>query len=207
MTEFFQETWREILNTSIWEHLAVLTSVLYVIFAAKRWIICWIFALLSSAIYFYLCFYSQLYIESVLQVFYFVMGIVGWILWHQPQKTNDVQTWGLKINLMNVLLSAVLTVLLGYIFKTYTDQASPFLDAFIFSYCLSATYMITKKVHEGWIYLIMIDILSIYLYGSRGMYLSSVLYIIYTIIAIFGWMDWYKQFKTDKNNFSAMKKG
>jgi nicotinamide mononucleotide transporter len=55
--------------------------------------------------------------------------------------------------------------------------------------------MITKKVHEGWIYLIIIDIFSIYLYAGRDLYLSAGLYLIFTGIAVFGWMEWWKIYR------------
>jgi nicotinamide mononucleotide transporter len=52
--------------------------------------------------------------------------------------------------------------------------------------------MITKKVHEGWVYLIVVDLVSIYLYASRALYLTAILSIIYTIIALFAWISWLK---------------
>ena len=188
--------WQGILQTSVWEWIAVATSVIYVVLAAKRSILCWIFALISSACYIYICFLSKLYIETILQFFYFGMGIVGWVLWNRPKDdSQEITTWGMRNNIVNILLSGLLTVILGYVFDTYTDQANPYVDAFITSYCLSATYMITKKVHEGWIYLILIDLLSIFLYGGRGLYVSSGLYIMFTVIAIFGWIEWFRKYR------------
>lgn len=194
-SDFSELLWQGILATSIWEWLAVATSVIYVILAAKRMILCWTFALISSALYVYICFISRLYIESMLQVFYFGMGILGWVLWNESEKgTGEIKTWGISNNLLNILFSGLLTISLGLIFQKFTDQASPFTDAFVTSFSLTATYMITKKIHEGWIYLIIIDIISIFLYASRDLYLSSFLYIMFTIIAVFGWWSWFRKF-------------
>lgn len=201
-TDIFTKVWNGIVATSVWEWIAVITSVIYVILAAQRRILCWIFALISSACYIYLCFVAKLYIETLLQVFYFGMGILGWVLWHRPEKGNqEIKTWGIKYNLVNIVLSGILTVGLGTFFMKYTDQANPYVDAFITCYCLSATYMITKKVHEGWIYLIIIDFASIFLYAGRDLYLSSFLYIMFTVIAIFGWLSWFRKFR--KNDLSV----
>lgn len=132
----------------------------------------------------------------MLQVFYFGMGVLGWVLWNESETgPEEIKTWGIPLNLLNILLSGILTLALGYIFKSYTDQASPYMDAFITSFSLSATFMITKKVHEGWIYLIIIDFLSIFLYAGRDLYLSCFLYIMFTIIAIFGWIEWFRKFR------------
>ena len=196
MHSVYQQLLKAIIQTSIWEWFAVATAILYVILAAKRLILCWLFALISSALYVYICFISKLYIETFLQVFYFGMGVLGWVLWKKSSVENDeIKTWGIRLNLINIILSGILTLGLGYYFKLKTDQASPFLDAFVTSFALSATLMITKKVHEGWAYLIVVDIVSIYLYASRELYLTSFLSLVYTIIAILGWLAWLKAMK------------
>lgn len=195
MSELIENIWNGILQTSVLEGFAVITGIIYVILAAKSKISCWIFALMSSAAYVYLCFFANLYLETILQLFYFVMGIIGWILWNRPKEEVTVRTWGIKWNILNIFLSGIATLALGYFFKTHTAQAYPYLDAFIFSFCLSATFMITKKVHEGWIYLIIIDVFSIYLYAGRDLYLSAVLYLIFTVIAVFGWIEWWRIFR------------
>ena len=198
MQTVYQQILRAIIQTSIWEWFAVATAIFYVILAAKRLILCWFFALISSALYVYICFISKLYIETFLQVFYFGMGVLGWILWNKSSaENNEIKTWGIRLNLINILLSGILTFGLGYYFKLNTNQASPFLDAFVTSFALSATLMITKKVHEGWAYFIAVDIVSIYLYASRELYLSSFLSIVYTILAIFGWLAWLKAMKKE----------
>ncbi len=126
------------------------------------------------------------------------MGVLGWILWNKSSaENNEIKTWGIRLNLINIILSGILTFGLGYYFKLNTNQASPFLDAFVTSFALSATLMITKKVHEGWAYFIAVDLVSIYLYASRELYLSSFLSIVYTILAIFGWLAWLKAMKKE----------
>lgn len=198
MQTVYQQILRAIIQTSIWEWFAVATAIFYVILAAKRLILCWLFALISSALYVYICFISKLYIETFLQVFYFGMGVLGWILWNKSSaENNEIKTWGIRLNLINIILSGILTFGLGYYFKLNTNQASPFLDAFVTSFALSATLMITKKVHEGWAYFIVVDLVSIYLYASRELYLSSFLSIVYTILAIFGWLAWLKAMKKE----------
>jgi len=197
--EIWNRIWTEIAATSVWEWLGVITAVIYVILAARRSILCWIFALASSAIYIYLCFSAQLYIDSMLNLFYFIMGIAGWIFWNRETEAQPVSTWGIGKNVVNIVLSGLLTLVLAWVFKTWTDQANPYTDAFIFAYCLSATYMITRKVHEGWIYLIAVDFASIFLYANRGLYLTSFLYVMYTVIAVFGWIAWYRLYKARRS--------
>lgn len=208
---FLESVYQGILVTPIWEWIAVLTGVLYVILAALRNNLCWIFAIASSGIFIYLCLDGKLYIESVLQAFYIVMAIVGWISWRKndqsesdqmdklldsPEHRGDVKTWPLNYHGFNILISGAVAFLLGFCFDTFTDQANPYMDAFTTVFSLAATYMVVKKVLENWIYWIVIDIVSIFLYHDRGYSLSAVLYFLFTILAIVGFVAWRKRFKT-----------
>jgi nicotinamide mononucleotide transporter len=73
----------------------------------------------------------------------------------------------------------------------------PIVDSFTTVFSIIATYMITKKVLENWLYWIVIDAVSIYLYLSRDLHLTSFLFMLYAIIAIFGYFSWLKKMKVN----------
>ena len=64
------------------ESLAVVTALLYLVLVIRENIWCWLFAAISTAIYVYLFLVAKLYMESVLNVFYFVIAIYGWYAWY-----------------------------------------------------------------------------------------------------------------------------
>jgi len=205
---FFESVLDGILRTTMWEWLAVFTGVAYVILAALRKNACWYFAVISAGIYVYLCVDSKLYIESALQLFYVGMAIMGWFSWRNEarfdqellkspdqESDNEIKTWSLTSHLLNLLISGGVALAMGYSFDTFTDQANPYADAFTTVFSLAATFMVVRKVLENWIYWIIIDLVSIFLYHERGYSLSAVLYFVFTIIAIAGFMAWYKKFK------------
>lgn len=200
MNSILNNIYNSILQTSIWEWFAVASSLLYVILITYKVLAAWIFAALSSLLYIYLCYSNRLYLESILQVFYFGMAIYGWFMWTSDDETKDVTViqWPLKYHIYNILISGALMLLFGYIFDQYSNQANPYLDAFTTIFSLMATFMVAKKVLENWIYWIIIDAFSVYLFASRGLYMTSVLFILYTLIAIFGYFSWKKQFNLDK---------
>lgn len=208
---FFENVYEGILITSMWEWIAVVTGIIYVILAALRSNLCWFFAIASSGIYVYLCLDGKLYIESVLQVFYVVMAVVGWFSWRNQttsesqeldaqfemsQPTNDVKVWPIPYHLFNLIISGGIAFVLGFCFDSFTDQANPYADAFTTVFSLAATFMVVRKVLENWIYWIIIDIVSIFLYHQRGYSLSAVLYFVFTLLAIAGFIAWYKKYKT-----------
>lgn len=185
-----------IVATSSWEWLAVVFSLSYVVLAAKKNSWCWLAALISTGIYIFLCYSGKLFIEAGLQVFYFAMAIYGWIVWKKPSSENEkLIKWPLKLHLQNILISSLLAITLGFVFNTYTQQASAYLDAFITCFSLVATYMVAKKVLDNWLYWIVIDFASIFLYAGRELYLTAILFLIFTLFATYAYISWLKEFK------------
>jgi len=79
---------------------------------------------------------------------------------------------------------------LDKLFNSFTKSELPFIDAFTTSFSLLATYMTVKKVLENWLYWIVIDLTSVFLYHERDLHLTAFLFIIYTVIATFAYFNW-----------------
>lgn len=199
---FFESIWAGIIATSIIEWLAVVSSIIYVILAAKQHISCWIFAFIGSALFVYLCYSSDLFIESILQLFYVVMAVVGWISWNKETIRKQITKWSFNKHVVNILISGIVAFGLGYFFDIFTEQANPYIDAFTTCYSLSATFMVTQKILGNWIYWILIDLVSIYLYAQNGLNLTAVQYALFTLLAVVGFISWHKQFKLQNTYIS-----
>jgi nicotinamide mononucleotide transporter len=208
MDELIESIYQGILFTPLLEWLAVLTSILYVVFAARQKMITWFFAFVTSVLYVYLCFISELFIETLLQLFYVAMAIYGWQQWKKHdtmgfkgadegelQTATKIQSWGLRKHLIISVAGLIGTFTLGFIFQTFTNQHHAFLDAFTTVFSLFATFMVTKRVLENWLYWIVIDAASVYLYYDRGLKLSSLLFVLFTLLAGFGWVKWYLAYR------------
>ena len=180
-------------NWSITESTAVFFSILYVILAIKENVWCWGAAAISVILYIYICYTAQLYPETGLQFFYLLMAIYGYYQWNKNDSTLKIQQWTITKHLLTLLLGALLTFLMGFYFSIYTNAAMPLVDSFTTVFSVFATYMVTKKVIENWLYWIVIDAVSVYLYFSRDLHLTSLLFLAYTIIAIFGYLSWLKR--------------
>ena len=178
---------------SLIEIAAVLFSILYVILAAKENNGCWLSAAISVSLYIYLCFEAQLYLETGLQVFYLFMAAYGYSQWKKPKKEIAIKRWPVSHHLKILFIGIAASFLFGKIAALYTDAALPLIDAFTTVFSLFATYMVTRKILENWIYWIVIDAVSVYLYFSRDLQLTAGLFAAYTILAIFGYLSWKKQ--------------
>lgn len=193
-----------------WEVAAVVLALLYVWLAARQSLWCWPAALLSCCIYFYICLEANLKAEAGLQVFYIVMAVVGWWQWSKGQgtaqedtghplaksETPPITTLGLPKNLVIIAVNGLGTLGLGYVLANYLSSANPYVDAFTTVFSLYTTWMVTQKILENWLYWIVIDAVSIWLYASRELYLSALLFTVYTVLAAVGYWRWQQHYRT-----------
>ena len=180
------------LNISLIETIAVLFSVIYVILAAKENIWCWAAAVISVSIYIYICYQAQLYAETGLQVFYFIMAIYGYVSWSNNNNSLKINELAITNHIIIMISGSLITFLLGFYLSVYTDAKLPIVDSFTTVFSVIATYMVVKKILSNWLYFIIIDVVSIYLYFSRDLYMTALLFTIYTLIAIIGFWKWSK---------------
>ena len=182
------------------ESCAVFLAIVYLLLAVRRDIRCWIAGILSSCLYLFLMYSANLYMESILQIFYVFMGFYGFQQWRSDninQKEISISTWSFKIHICIASSIAIFSYVSANLLVRYTDAALPFLDSLTTFGALFATYMVAKKIVENWIYWFLIDATSVYLFIGRELYLTSVLFCIYLVIIIFGYRSWLKAYKTN----------
>jgi len=191
VTGFWQLLSGQAASSSVIELLAVILAISYLLLAVKQQIWCWPAAFLSSLIYLYVFFEVRLYMESILQVYYAGMAVYGWQQWQK--KENDqikpIRTWPLKQHLISLVLILAGTYIAGQLLLQ-TDARLPYIDAFTTVASILTTYMVTQKILENWIYWLVIDLVSIFLYLDRALYFTALLFSVYIVIIGFGWLQW-----------------
>lgn len=208
MNELLVRIWELIVAQGILQWMAFFFSVLYVIFAAKEEKICWLFGIISVVLYFFIYVAPEvrLYSDALLQVFYFGMSIYGWVNWNRMQESEEVISitrWNWKDHLVAILIGLAGLFLLGW-FWSFMNAALPYVDAMTTSFSIIATYMVVKKILENWLYWIVIDAVCIVVYLHRELHLTAFLFLIYLIIAIYGYYRW--QSKLSRQNINPIDK-
>ena len=181
-----------------WEALAVVLAIAYLVLAIRQNIWCWAAAAFSTLIYLFIMYEARLYMESLLQVFYLAMAAYGWFQWRaHADQTKDlkVSTWPARYHLAAILCVAVLVWASGSLLATYSNAALPHLDAFTTWGAVIATFMVTRKILENWLYWFVIDAVSVGLYTSRGLYLTALLFTAYLVLIIIGYRSWRSSMK------------
>ena len=174
------------------EIIGAVLAIGYLLLAVRQIIWCWLAWILSSLLYLYVMFNAGLYMEAALQIFYVAMGLYGWMQWRKGDTEDHlvVRRWALGNHLFAVSVILILTLLSGEVLSNYTTAAMPFMDALTTWGAIVTTYMVAKKLIENWIYWFVIDSISIYLFVSRELYFTAVLFFVYLFIIIIGYRSW-----------------
>jgi len=180
---------------SPWEMAAVLLALVYLVLAIRENIACWFAAILSTSIYIVLMYQAGLYMESALQLFYIAMAIYGWYSWKHgkgPEQELPVSSWPPSKHIAPLVSILLFTLGSGFLLSRYTDAAMPYLDSFTTWGAIVTTWMVARKIIQNWHYWFIIDSVSVYLYISRGLWLTALLFILYLVLIVIGYRQWRK---------------
>jgi len=183
---------------SMLETIAVVLAVLYLVLAIQQNIWCWLCAGVSTAIFVYLFFDVRLYMEAVLNIFYFVMAIYGWYSWYFGRSGGHdllVVSWSPKSHMRAIAAVVVLSLASGYLLDTYTLAAFPYVDSLTSWGAVWATYLVARKVLENWWYWLVIDTTMIYVFWVKDLELTAVLYVIYLVMIPIGLISWTRSWR------------
>ncbi|MBN7795414.1 nicotinamide riboside transporter PnuC [Parahaliea mediterranea] len=187
---------------SVWELIAVALGIAYLLLAVRESLWCWYAAFTGTAISLYLFWQVGLVMESALQVYYLAMAVYGWWQWQHADGAGDeagqrpISRW--TPGQHGVAIGAVLaaSALSGALLARYTDAAMPYLDSFTTWGAILTTWMVARKVLENWLYWLVIDGASIYLYIDRELYLFSLLFAVYLVIVVAGFWQWLQHYRS-----------
>ena len=185
---------------SWWELGAVALALAYLILAMRENSLCWYAAFISTSIYIFLFWDVSLLMESALQIFYLAMAVYGWWQWRKGSEGQELQIhcWSLRTHLLVFSAVGVLTLVFGYVLSNNTHAELPYLDSFTTWGAVVTTYMVTRKVLENWIYLIVIDGASVYLYIDRELYLTALLFVLYVVLVVIGFFQWNRIYQRER---------
>lgn len=183
-------------DVSIVEAVAVALFVVYLVLAIRQQILCWLAAFVASVLSIAVFADTELYMQAGLQVFYAFMAIYGWQQWRSGGNGST-----LRVSTRNVTWHLVVIALIFFTsvaaarFLAAIDRPTPFLDSFTAVSAIVTTWMVANKILENWLYWLVIDALSGYLYFSRGLMLYTLLNVIYLILVVFGFRQWFKDWR------------
>jgi len=184
------------------EAVAVLLGLLSVWFAKRDHIAVYPSGMLSTGIFVYILLQANLLGDMLINAYFFVMSIYGWYFWIQKEG-NQVLNPIAKINSKEfkwaivLFFGAVLFVIGIYLFfDKWTDWTAP-VDTFTTALFFVGMWLMARRKIEHWIFWIVGDVISVPLYLYKGLGLTSIQYLIFTLIAILGYIQWKKAYNKE----------
>lgn len=201
------------------EFVAMVFGLLSVFFSVRKNI--WVYptGIISTTLYVYILFNFGLLGDCMINVYYTVMSIYGWILWYKnsADSVHVNVSWAKKKEwLFSVFLFifSVGLVTFIYYYKPFIDNHfsmnevklglyhldwANWMDVFTTSIFLVGMWLMAKRRIENWIFWIVGDLISIPMYIYKGLGITSAQYLVFTIMAVIGYAEWkksYQQYKT-----------
>lgn len=179
----------------ILEIVAVIFGLFSVWYAKKDNILVFPTGLVSTFIYVYLLWKWTLWGDMMINGYYFVMSIYGW--YHWTRKKGDTVEFPIsvisnhekRIAIIIFIFTVAFVVSVYHHFDKFTTWYA-YVDTFITGIFFIGMWLMAKRKIENWIFWIIGDVISIPLYFAKGFTFTSFQYIIFTIVAVYGYLEW-----------------
>lgn len=193
ITNWLQQNYEEI--------IAVVTGLIYILLSIRQNILLWPLGLLSSLFLIFVNYHAKLYANTGLQAFYVIMSIYGWYYWAIGSKVkkdnnNEFSVRNMSFKTIGRLIIVALPLeIIFYIILKHFDSTNPVLDSLTTTMGILATWMLARKYIENWLVWIVIDVISAGLYIHIHLYLTTGLFVAFSILAAVGYFEWKKSQK------------
>ena len=179
------------------EFIAFSFGIISVIFAKKENILVYPTGIICTVITVYILYKAQYFGDMMMNIYYSLMSIYGW--WNWSRIENDKYLLKItrfsKNDLGLTVFLFLLTVTITYAVYTFnlTEIKIPnYIDMFTSGIFFTAMWLMANKKLESWVFWIIGDVITVPLYAYRGLGMLSLQYIIFTILAIQGYIEWKK---------------
>jgi nicotinamide mononucleotide transporter len=203
--QFLFGQYKEYSNLNIvLEAVALTLGIFSVVYSKKNSILVYPTGIVSTLIYVYMMYQWQLYGDMIINAYYFYMSIYGWVLWSRKDSHNNatlkISSMNAKDNIRCIAIFSISVIFVSGVFAffgLYTKWWA-YVDTFITGLFFVGMWLMAKRKVENWLFLIAGDVIAVPLFFLKGYTLTSILNIVLTIIAIYGYIAWKKILLSEK---------
>lgn len=176
------------------ELIAVLTGLLSIWFNSRISILVYPIGMLSVLLYSYIFFENQWYGNMLINIAYFVISGYGWYNWvRKKEDGSKLKVSFLKGKEQALYIIITLAIFVPILLVNPSESDLSTLDAFTSSLGLVGMILVSQKKVENWIYYLIADVILVPMCLTNGLYLTSVQYIVYCVLAVLGIRNWSKE--------------
>ena len=167
---------------------------LYFEFIASKWL--WPVGVIMPVVYIWILLQSKFYADMGVNVYYFFASIYGWIYWNKHKNSEQgilpITNTPKRYIFPLIIIGTLLFAFIAFILVKYTDSPVPYGDSFTTALSILGMWLLAKKHVEQWWFWFVVNIFSCALYAWKGLYTTSILFGIYSIISVLGYFKWKK---------------
>ncbi len=159
----------------------------------------WVFptGIISTSIFVYLLLKWELLGDIMINGYYFIMSIYGWYVWTRKvdeKQVTPISSISLKEKRTAFIIFITTLIVVFIVYKTFDKWTSwvAYADTFTTAIFFVGMWLMAKRKIENWLFWIAGDIISVPLYFYKGLTFTSLQYLGFTFIAIFGYIAWKK---------------
>lgn len=197
----------QILPYLVWTPLELAANVITaicIVLAGRNSVHTWWTGILGSILFGILFYKSKLYADATLQIFFIVTGIIGWMQWRGASTTKLNARWGDFVPITRtdssyltygIIIAIMVAFVYGSLLYSYTDAFAPGIDSTVLAFSVLGQLLLMRRNVETWNVWLLVNTLSIPLFWSRELYLTSILYSFFWCNALVSGLHWYKLMK------------
>lgn len=177
------------------EIFANISNLVSVYLANRNSVHTWWIGIIGGILYGVMFYEVKLYADVILQIFFILTNFYGWRAWlcgGANKEELPITRIAYRQLIAYVMLAAAVTFGHGFLLLKLTDASFPFVDSVILIFSIVAQFLLMKRKVESWIFWILVDLVAVPLYAAKELYLTSAIYFLFLINAVFGLLNWLK---------------
>ncbi|WP_077147208.1 nicotinamide riboside transporter PnuC [Sphingopyxis sp. KK2] len=174
------------------EWLAAALVLINVALVALRSVWNYPFALAAVSVYAVVFFEAKLYSDMLLQGFFFALNLYGWAAWMRAREDSGVPVGWMtdRARMIWGIATVAAWIVWSFLMQRYTDAVAPWIDGAIAMLSITAQWLLARRRVESWWLWILVDLIAVPLFASRGLYATSIVYVLLLGLSIDGLIQW-----------------
>lgn len=184
---------------NILEIAGLLVGVAYLYFEYKARNAVWICGIIMPLMSMWVYLDKGLYADFGINIYYLLAAVYGYAVWkkgatHKTSKPITHIPW--SVALLSAMVFAALWFGLYWLLVNCTNSTVPVADSFTTALSIVGMWLMARKYLEQWWAWLIVDATYVGLYIYKELYFYGVLYTIYTVVAVFGYLNWRRLMKS-----------
>jgi len=202
--DFFIEPYKSATTINIvLEAIAFVFGVLSVWYAKKANILVYPTGIICTVITVYLLYISEYFGDMMMNVYYSIMSVYGWWNWSRRKENKPIvpiSRTNTKEKFVGVLFFIITMIVTYLVYQAYdyVMKIPNYIDIVTSGIFFTAMWYMANKKLENWTLWIIADVITVPLYAYRGLGMLSLQYVIFTILAIQGYIEWKKSLNSNR---------